>query len=114
MLHNPEDYSEPERFNPDRFIKNGKLNPEIRDPTTVSFGFGRRYFVIISTMLPTLTIICDVHLNTIRICPGRWLSSGSLFMTIATVLHTLEIHPVPSPDGELFDPLSYKIEGVIS
>ena len=42
MLQNPEDYPEPERFNPDRFIKDGKLNREVRDPETIAFGFGRR------------------------------------------------------------------------
>ncbi|KAG6895756.1 hypothetical protein C0993_009238 [Termitomyces sp. T159_Od127] len=34
-------YPNPHIFNPDRFMKDGKLNPEIRDPSGV-FGFGRR------------------------------------------------------------------------
>ncbi|KAK7687259.1 hypothetical protein QCA50_009764 [Cerrena zonata] len=88
MLHNPEEYPEPERFNPDRFIKDGELNPDVRDPTTISFGFGR------------------------RICPGRWLSSGSLFITIASVLHTLDIHPILGPDGEEYDPFSHRIDTI--
>ena len=50
MLHNPEDYPEPRLFNPDRFIKDGKLNPDVRDPLTVVFGFGRRY-----VMFPSVT-----------------------------------------------------------
>ena len=48
MLHNPEDYPEPRLFNPDRFIKDGKLNPDVRDPLTVVFGFGRRYVMFSS------------------------------------------------------------------
>lgn len=46
MLHDPEDYPEPERFNPDRFIKNGKIDTEVRDPRTLAFGFGRRLVVL--------------------------------------------------------------------
>lgn len=42
MLHNEEDYPNPEKFDPERFLKDGKLNPDVRDPVTVAFGFGRR------------------------------------------------------------------------
>ncbi|KAK7677331.1 hypothetical protein QCA50_019661 [Cerrena zonata] len=90
MLHDPEDYPEPERFNPDRFLKDGKLNPDVRDPLTLAFGFGR------------------------RVCPGRHLSDGSLFMMIASVLHTFDIHPVIDEDGKEYDPTSEVITGLIS
>lgn len=43
MLNNPQVYPDPDKFVPERFLKDGKLNPEIRDPTTYLFGFGRRY-----------------------------------------------------------------------
>lgn len=43
MLHNPEDYPEPTSFKPERYIKDGKLNPAVRDPLALAFGFGRRY-----------------------------------------------------------------------
>ncbi|KAF5334395.1 hypothetical protein D9611_013524 [Ephemerocybe angulata] len=39
ILHNPEDFPDPFTFNPDRFIKDGKLIKDVGDPT---FGFGRR------------------------------------------------------------------------
>ncbi|OBZ67807.1 O-methylsterigmatocystin oxidoreductase [Grifola frondosa] len=35
-------YAEPEDFNPNRFLKDGKLDPDVRDPSTLMFGFGRR------------------------------------------------------------------------
>jgi hypothetical protein len=43
MLHNEADYPNPELFRPERFLKEGKLNNDVRDPIAISFGFGRRY-----------------------------------------------------------------------
>ncbi|OCH88112.1 cytochrome P450 [Obba rivulosa] len=42
ILHDPEEYPEPEEFKPERFLKNGQLNPAIRDPAVAAFGAGRR------------------------------------------------------------------------
>ncbi|KAK7676763.1 hypothetical protein QCA50_020286 [Cerrena zonata] len=90
MLRNLEDYPDPEEFKPEQFIKDGKLDPNVRDPLTLVFDFGR------------------------RICPGRHLGSGSLSMMVASVLHTLEDHPLTGNNGEKFDPFSKVITGPIS
>ena len=37
-------YPDPESFKPERFIKNGAIDKEIRDPRDIIFGFGRRCF----------------------------------------------------------------------
>ena len=42
MLHNEDDYPDPFVFKPERFIKDGQINPNIRDPAMIAFGFGRR------------------------------------------------------------------------
>ncbi|OBZ67809.1 O-methylsterigmatocystin oxidoreductase [Grifola frondosa] len=69
-------YEEPERFNPDRFIKDGRLDPNMKDPRNLIFGFGR------------------------RICPGRHLADASLFINVASVLHVYDIGPPLDANGE--------------
>ncbi|KAI0753250.1 cytochrome P450 [Daedaleopsis nitida] len=67
FCHDPRVYSDPDTFNPDRFMKDGKINPDVRDPNTIVFGYGR------------------------KICPGRHFAEASLFIIIASVPHTLTI-----------------------
>ena len=70
MLHDPEIYSNPLEFNPDRF--NG-LDSEMKKATNPIFGFGR------------------------RLCPGMHFADGMLFAIIATTLATCDI--LPGLDG---------------
>ena len=47
MLNNEADYPDPSSFNPERYLKNGQLDPNIRDPVLMAFGFGRRQVVCV-------------------------------------------------------------------
>ena len=38
----PNVYRDPEAFMPERFLKDGELDPDVRDPLTFAFGYGRR------------------------------------------------------------------------
>jgi hypothetical protein len=76
ILHNTDDYPEPERFKPERFLTpEGKLDPSVRDPRTVAFGSGR------------------------RICPGQLVANAALFMTVATLLATVDIVRAKDANG---------------
>ncbi|KAI0336743.1 CyP450 monooxygenase [Cubamyces sp. BRFM 1775] len=55
-------------FKPERFLaKDGSLDPQVLDPSEYAFGYGR------------------------RICPGRHFAQSSLFLIVASVLHTFSI-----------------------
>ncbi|KAJ2917334.1 hypothetical protein MD484_g3040, partial [Candolleomyces efflorescens] len=75
ILHDPELYPDPFRFNPDRFIKDGKINKEVANPYAAAFGFGR------------------------RICPGRHMSLDSLYAMITATLAVFDISSPVDKDG---------------
>jgi hypothetical protein len=41
MLHNEDEYPDPATFEPERFIKDGQLDSNIRDPATIAFKVRR-------------------------------------------------------------------------
>lgn len=90
MLRNPDEFPEPHLFKPERFLtEDGRLNPNVRNPSTISFGFGR------------------------RVCPGRWFASAALFISISTILHTMDIHPIIGEDGVPYNPFDVEIDGIL-
>ncbi|KAI0760157.1 O-methylsterigmatocystin oxidoreductase [Fomes fomentarius] len=82
MSRDPAIYPDPGRFMPERFLKEGKLDPGLRDPFKFLFGFGR------------------------RICPGQHFSLDTIFLTVASVLLAFDIQPPTGEDGRpiILDP----------
>ncbi|KAI0647837.1 cytochrome P450 [Trametes meyenii] len=74
-MHDSEVYSNPEKFFPERFIRDGKMDTAVLDPTAFIFGFGR------------------------RICPGRQFADAELFITVASLLHVFTVNPLPFNEG---------------
>lgn len=35
-------YSDPYVFNPEHFVKDGQIDPDVQDPQLAAFGYGRR------------------------------------------------------------------------
>jgi hypothetical protein len=40
ILRDRKSFNNPQEFQPERNIKDGKLNPDVRDPECAAFGFG--------------------------------------------------------------------------
>ncbi|EAU83206.2 cytochrome P450 [Coprinopsis cinerea okayama7 len=76
IMHDPEIFDEPMKFKLERYIKDGKINPDTVDPGVAVFGYGR------------------------RICPGRFLSGESLWLFIACTLSLFDITPPKDGNGE--------------
>ena len=96
-MHDPAEYPDPECFEPERYLSgNGSLNPDIRDPNTIAFGFGRRYVVDWSSAVAGLDLLIP---PCARICPGRDISDATLFICIASILHVYDISPEIDPSG---------------
>ncbi|KAI0699915.1 cytochrome P450 [Cerioporus squamosus] len=90
IMHNDKVYPDPDRFSPERFLKDGVLDPEVMDPASVVFGMGR------------------------RICPGRYFADSTMFALIASVLHAFEISPELDEHGQPVRTQPRPATGIIS
>jgi cytochrome P450 len=72
-------YPDPFSFRPERFLKDGKINPDVKDPLA-AFGFGR------------------------RICPGRYMAQASAWIAVASILASFDITKAIDVDGSVIEP----------
>ncbi|THH16031.1 hypothetical protein EW146_g4550 [Bondarzewia mesenterica] len=84
MLHDELTFPEADKFKPERFLDTSIKFPE------VAFGFGR------------------------RVCPGRYMARGSIWIAIASILATLDISKAVDKDGKLIEPTDEYSSGLIS
>lgn len=75
IMHDPQAFKDPMEYQPERYLKDGQINPDVRDPDTAAFGFGR------------------------RICPGRHLSDSSLYAFASCLLAVYDIKPPVNDQG---------------
>lgn len=85
FLHNPDVYSEPSSFDPERY-----LEPRKEPEPSGHFGFGR------------------------RTCPGRFLAMESLFITICHILAAFKISKAVDEEGKEIEPKVEPLPGLVS
>ena len=56
-MHDRKVFNDPHEFKPERYLKDGKLNPDVRDPDCAAFGFGRRSVNTIYSPSYTLNLL---------------------------------------------------------
>jgi cytochrome P450 len=88
VLYNPKIYPKPHIFDPERFLKDGKLDQSVQDPEDRIFGSAR------------------------RICPGRHFANRTIFLWIATILATFDIGPGANDKGEVESEVKFR-EGIV-
>ncbi|RPD61609.1 cytochrome P450 [Lentinus tigrinus ALCF2SS1-6] len=81
-MRDPEAYGDPDEFRPEQFIRNGQLDPSVRDPA--------------------------------KICPGRYIAEASLFINVASVLHTFDIAPPLDEHGRPVKIVPGMTDGLLS
>ncbi|KAL4252343.1 cytochrome P450 family protein [Pleurotus pulmonarius] len=79
LLRDEEYYADPDTFRPERFLKDGTIDPKLAEPIP-NFGFGR------------------------RICPGRFFAMDSLWLNIASILTVFDITKAKDEEGRDIEP----------
>ncbi|EJD46841.1 putative CyP450 monooxygenase [Auricularia subglabra TFB-10046 SS5] len=81
ILRDERHYPQPDTFTPERFLKDGKLDPTVPDPRNPVFGWGR------------------------RICVGRPLADSTIWLLVSTVLACFDVrHKVKDGKKITFQP----------
>ncbi|KAL7929529.1 cytochrome P450 [Trichoderma chlorosporum] len=86
FLHDPEVYKDPSKFDPERFLE-PRNEP---DPDNDTFGYGR------------------------RICPGKFLATESVYLTVARLLAAFTISKGVDENGKEIDAECIQTAGLVS
>ncbi|KAF8883969.1 cytochrome P450 [Infundibulicybe gibba] len=77
IMHDPETYDQPLEFRPERFLKDGEIDPSVQSAEVAAFGFGR------------------------RICPGRHFADNALFSLVSSVLSVFTVSHAKDEHGNI-------------
>ena len=97
-------------YKPERYLKDGKLDPDVLSPESVAFGFGRRS--VDPTYSATLYLI--EHFPPGSICPGRHISDNTLYLIVSSLLSVYDIKPPVDDQGNVIKLVPEFTSGAIS
>ncbi|KZP29745.1 cytochrome P450 [Athelia psychrophila] len=89
ILNDPAVYPEPSVFNPERFLKDGKIDPDMQDPELAAFGYGR------------------------RICPGRRVANAFAWISAGYILASFNVGKAVGSDGMPIEPKVKYLAGLL-
>ncbi|KZV94618.1 cytochrome P450 [Exidia glandulosa HHB12029] len=90
MLRNEGTYPEPHSFLPERFLKEGRLDPTVQDPRIPVFGWGR------------------------RVCVGQPVAESSIWLVITSILACFSITPAKDEYGNNYVPQLHLRSGFVT
>ena len=101
MLHDENDYPDPEIFKPERYLKNGLPDPTVRDPATIVFGFGRRWVFFSAPFSSTRPSFAKTPCS---VCPAAHMGLSTVWIMAASILSAFDILKPHDEYGTPIDP----------
>ncbi|THU92229.1 cytochrome P450 [Dendrothele bispora CBS 962.96] len=91
ITHNPDQYTSPEKFIPERYLnKDGSFNEKYVNINTIdAYGYGR------------------------RVCVGRHVADDTLWLTMASILATMNVSRVCEDESEVLDIEKYYTDAAL-
>ena len=88
-------------YQPEQYLKDGKLNPDMVNPDSLAFGFGHG-----SVDPPYSILSCNVHIShkwsTLpSIFPGKYFSDNLLYILVCCLLAVYDIKPPVDDQGNV-------------
>ena len=98
ILHDPNAFNDAMEYQPqaERYLKDGKLNPDVRDPGCAAFGFGRRW--VDTTYSPTSILMVHLPYYLSLQIPKR-----QLVIHISCLLAVYDIKPPVDNQGSVIE-----------
>ncbi|KAF7981481.1 hypothetical protein HWV62_33529 [Athelia sp. TMB] len=98
ILHDEQLYPDPFTFKPERFLKDGRIDPSVQDPEAAAFGYGRRIWCVIFTRASRS------RFNIWPSSPGKSMGLDAVWLTAASILAAFDIKKMTRSDDPCVEP----------